>query len=580
MALTDLASQILDFTRIVTNADSLTPGKPLRVDILPGVMPSLPSVSDVAKLSLSNAQITQGQLSGTVVGTITGNIVGDITGALRVLPHDVKIKVTPSITRNGAAWVAPMANPSPLSFAFLLVPTISAESLASVPTHYEITLDVELTLSTNAGFAGSQPASESTTVNRSFVVPVDVPSIEIPSVLLMGRHKSFNLSENGDAGWLLVLVRAGSVLKSAGDVVRTFNTLMQTLRDLQSVLGWAGGLGLFIRALQDAVDIINKAPSVFFFVAGAREMGDFDDEGSSWLIIGTTGTTVSFYSQGNFNADFSWGDDERTRITLPDLGIEAGLPISIGVGRHRKDALPDWDTDAGDTMNDHVESVKFEPLKDQPSVSTPPAPQLSPLLSVKLGDGAAAGLESVVTVIARDPVMKLPLDAVVAIDSLGTVGRTNQPIRVTLRGAHHTAFVRQLIGYADASIDFTLPRLVVSGTITDTAGNQIPNLVIGRPVDVIVHAVDARTGEKVSASVHINSPAAPHEPAEQPPGSGKTTSHPVTNVPFRYTFTARAQPGPGGQTVLIPPTATLEAPDYEPITLDVTAGLRGRTGKT
>lgn len=289
---------------------------------------------------------------------------------------------------------------------------------------------------------------------------------------------------------------------------------------------------------------------------------------------GTTGTTVSFYSQGNFNADFGWGNDERTTVTLPDLGIEAGLAISIGVGREKKKSLPDWSTDAGDGMNDAVESAKFE-LPNQPFVSTPPAPQLSPLLSVKLGDGAAAGIESVVTVIARDPVMRLPLDAVVSIDGLGIVGRTNQPIRVTLGGVHHTAVVSQLLGYADASVTFILLPRLVNGWLTDVEGNQLRNLVIGHPMDVIVHAVDAQTGAKVSASVHINGPTSPRGLAEQPPGSGKTTLHPVTNVPFRYTFIATAERGPGGQTVLIPPTAMLVSLDYEPLALDV-AGVPAR----
>jgi hypothetical protein len=63
MALADLASQILDFTRIVTNADTIAPGKPFRVDVIPGVAPALPSVSDVAGLAFSNARIDQGSWS-------------------------------------------------------------------------------------------------------------------------------------------------------------------------------------------------------------------------------------------------------------------------------------------------------------------------------------------------------------------------------------------------------------------------------------------------------------------------------------------------------------------------------------
>lgn len=452
MALADLASQILDFTRIVTNADTIAPGKPFRVDVIPGVAPALPSV---------NARIDQGQLvATTLTGTIAGNIVGGLTGALRVLPHTATVKVTTTITRDGQAWIAPTAQPSPFSFAFLLVPRISAESLASVPTHYEIDVAIDVTVSTNTDFAGTTPPAEEVTASRTFTIPIDVPSLEIPAVLLLGRHARFAPHDQDKAGWLLVLVRGGSILKSAGDVVRTFSALMQTIRDLQSVLGWGGALAGFTGALEDAVEFINTAPTIFFYAAGARDIGDFDGEASSSLLIGTAGTRVSFYSQGGFNEGPNF-NEEHTVFTLADRGVNG---VSTGVGWDHRDDLGNthWDTDAGENMNDGIESLHFEP-PEQPTLTTPQQPTLLPVLTVKVGVGEPGRRNMPVTVIARDPVLELPLDGTVAIDSLGTVGRTNQPIELTLHGRNHIAYVSGLTaGYSDASVQFTL-GLVVEG---------------------------------------------------------------------------------------------------------------------
>src|ERR1051326_26745 len=98
MALDALANQILDFSRIVTNADSLAPGKPFRIDFLPGALPAIPSVGDLTA-TLTNVKLDQAKLVNTTVpADIVGNIVGTLTGALNVLPGDLSITITPSIT--------------------------------------------------------------------------------------------------------------------------------------------------------------------------------------------------------------------------------------------------------------------------------------------------------------------------------------------------------------------------------------------------------------------------------------------------------------------------------------------------
>ena len=94
-------------------------------------------------------------------------------------------------------------------------------------------------------------------------------ALQIPALLLLGKHANFATYDGDDAGSLFVMVRASSPLRELGTVVSTLNHLMGLFEDLKSVLDFGSD---FIDALREAATSIGTASTVYFSVDNAPDL--------------------------------------------------------------------------------------------------------------------------------------------------------------------------------------------------------------------------------------------------------------------------------------------------------------------
>lgn len=343
--LSDVAREILSATRVVTDAAGASPGKPVNVAVLPGFGPQAP---------------TNFNLSGTLGGTVGGAISGVLSAVVNAVTIQVKYTITSDGAHQPPKSVAapPLDKPTdfsalnPLNVAFLLEPPLSDDTVLGTPITYTIQVDVSVDVEGNTVKTGDPGAIP------PIKVSVVMPALGIPAVFLLAKHANLKAFDGDDPGQLLVMVRASSPLRDLGTLIATWNALMNTLSTLQDVLGWAAAFGDVTGALGLVVTAVNTIPTVFLSVGNAHDFGDFGDlegEGSSALLIGVTGTQVTLfndqdYSQGGIN-------DEHSLFTVTDIGAPKG--IATGIGISNLPTFGNWDTDAGESMNDAAESAMF-----------------------------------------------------------------------------------------------------------------------------------------------------------------------------------------------------------------------------
>ncbi|MEU5438210.1 hypothetical protein AB0G73_33290 [Streptomyces sp. NPDC020719] len=89
-----LAQQIIDLTRVVTDADSARPGKPVSVQVLPGFVPSLPVSSTLDDVRLVS-----------VPGSVNP-IEAKLTGTLDTLVNAVSLTVSYEVKRGDGSPAA------------------------------------------------------------------------------------------------------------------------------------------------------------------------------------------------------------------------------------------------------------------------------------------------------------------------------------------------------------------------------------------------------------------------------------------------------------------------------------------
>ena len=348
----DIAHQIADATRVVTDASDAAPGKLVHVDVIPGFSPAIPSTS-----TLTGTLGALGALSGTLntlVDSIRIGVKITVTQDGRSAVPGTDFIATPAFANTGsscdAATIDPMtgqlkAPSDPLSLAFLLRPTIGEDINIGQPS-LDYVIDINLCVNV-----------EGVTVNKDIQIPVSLPPLPIPAILLLSKHANFQAF--GDDGWLFVMVQAGSPVQSLDQVIATLNSIARILRGLESLLNFASN---FIETLSLAAKAISTIPSVFFHQGGfVSDMdsavgSDIDDEASASLIIGLatntlTGdpTAVSFFSDTGFDTE-----DNYVTFTVTEL-----VPGSIvGVHKQINFAGVSWDKGSGE-INNAIESFRF-----------------------------------------------------------------------------------------------------------------------------------------------------------------------------------------------------------------------------
>ena len=221
--LTDLATQIIGLTKIVSDAKQAVAGKPISVSVIPGYSPSLPSAFN---------------LTGTLGSGALGNVLQPLTGVLVPLITSVQITVKYVVKRDGTPLTAaefstnpplPSAGTHPLDVEFLLAPPIGEDIGRTKPANYVIEVHVDVTLDGHSAGTGSNPLK----------IPISVPAIGIPAILLLAQHSK---SDSDFPGQVLCMVRPASPLVSLDKVVSTLNTLADTLDTVKDLIGLVGAL--------------------------------------------------------------------------------------------------------------------------------------------------------------------------------------------------------------------------------------------------------------------------------------------------------------------------------------------------
>jgi hypothetical protein len=362
-----IAQQILDLTRVVTDADAAQPGKPVRVSVLPGF-----SAAPTVSTNFDNVTLT-GTLAGTIKGTLdtfVEAIVFKVSVGVRKDVGDAGQGGTPAEKGVGHDFIATpdvgvnLAG-DPLDIAFFLKPPVGEDTVFNEPARYAI--DVTLSVKTEL---------LSAPVTKIITVPVAVPAVEIPALVLLGSADGFATYDGDGAASLLVMVKASSALRDLGAVVATLNSLMGLARTLESLLVFGG---LFIKALSDAADIISRAPTVYFSVGNAPVLDDngLDIEGviSSLLLIGVHDgsnvqlpdgdgnvptvpgvTQVTLYSDEGFDKDGI--DEEHTTFSVEEQ-VFGGFHTGVGLLRIESFSNMKWASDPGEDMDGATSSVRW-----------------------------------------------------------------------------------------------------------------------------------------------------------------------------------------------------------------------------
>lgn len=233
-SLQDLANEIVNATRVMTDGPLSQPGQLLHVSVIPGFSPVVSATE-----------------------TLTGGTLGSVTGALAVDKVDIAIsyavKKADGIMDADVGTVArtpaaPMTGSDVLDVAFLLQPPVGENTRFTLPSRYHVIVTV------NVSVEGIQ-------ATRSIDIPVSVPALQIPAIAVLGRHAMTGMGisnfavpvYDGDSpNWLLVMVRAGSPAQNLGQLVSIINELMEVIQTLQAVLDFTGDFATHPQMAADA----------------------------------------------------------------------------------------------------------------------------------------------------------------------------------------------------------------------------------------------------------------------------------------------------------------------------------------
>jgi hypothetical protein len=296
----DLADQLLEQTRVVTNGPVLGPQEPLRVDVVPGGAAGDLPLNDVLSL-----------VSGT---------------ALDVL----HIKVSYEVLRNGMPVAAadmltvptPDAVQSPkglLSAAFLLMPKIKLVKASQLlPSGLPLTLPVldhklVVTLEVTSHSGQLQKLHQRLVEVPFTVATVEVPLPVPPAICICAQDANFKGSK------FLVMLPPGSP-ETVSQIVSSYNSVLDAITALDAVLHLAA---LVVKPLQKVVDVLANIP-LPYVTTDARvqdfdDYNDFDDEMSSFLMVGPTGFGVTFNDTANPGAWDDFFTNEIKAYTMIDI---------------------------------------------------------------------------------------------------------------------------------------------------------------------------------------------------------------------------------------------------------------------
>lgn len=292
----DLATQMLEQTRVVTNAPLLPPNEPLRVEVIPG--------------GGAGAQLTNDLLNA--LGTTPNEALRiDVDYEIRrgdeVLPASgyVRLPVVAAETVNPDHG----ALTDLLSVAFLLPPRVrlvnrpvTGPPPPAVLPALDHRLVVTITVRSTATVLTPAPS-------RRIEVPFTVPTIEVGLPLPGGIcicSENANLGVSSGESLVMLAPGAPATISQAAE---SYNQLISTINSLEAVFGAAAVL---LKPLQLVVDALGSIPepevTTDEWVKDFDDFGDwdgFDDEMRSFLLVAPTDWAIEFSDTANIG---DWDD--------------------------------------------------------------------------------------------------------------------------------------------------------------------------------------------------------------------------------------------------------------------------------
>jgi hypothetical protein len=328
--LTALTAQILALTQVEWDPKYPKPGEAIEVRVIPGFAAFLPP-------NLSGNLPTGGNLLlSALVNDIDFTVKYDVTKADGSAgPGHVVKPLSPGL----------LPNSDPLEALVTILPPFVDELAVADALTLHLNVHVTVTI-------------EGISKSGDVVIPIPIPPVPVPAVLLMSKDADHK-------GELVLLVRTGSALSSAGQIVSTLNSIIQVANSVRDIVDMA----TLLTPLHSAVDTITTASSLAGGVAagGISDLEDYDEmdnEISSWLLIGLKGTRVEFWNSSDFDGPLI-GETHKTTVTLGELsgtvpGTSTMVPLGIGVDEQKNLSSKPWDdSDGNDDMNDDIVSVRF-----------------------------------------------------------------------------------------------------------------------------------------------------------------------------------------------------------------------------
>lgn len=304
----ELAKQVLEQTRIVSNGPVLAADEALRVDVIPGGGAGAQPANEALSLALGATNpLAALHIDVTYELRRDGKKLTERTAAVTTGEY-LQVPTVTSGTTTTAQGL--------LSVAFLVAPKVRLVKAGSPPQIraglpvLDHALVVRITV--------SSPRLQDPPPTREVEIPFTVATIEVP--LPMPPAVCICASDadlNGEK--YLIMLPPGSP-SSVSQIVQVYNTVLDGLKALESVLLLISSV---LKPLELVVSTLAKVPTPYV-TTGARvqdfdDFNDFDDEMSSVLIVGPTGVGVKFSDTANPGDWDDLGDNSMRSYRVIDL---------------------------------------------------------------------------------------------------------------------------------------------------------------------------------------------------------------------------------------------------------------------
>jgi len=381
-----VAQQVVDLTRVVSDASRAVPGRAVTVEVIPGVLSAVPSISQLLQSALeagkaldpaqpvepgavgaeivstelpmvdetfSDLQITppgglpttlNGTLGVTPTGDLKQTLLAAVDGVVSTVSDILEISVGYSVVdadgkplRFEHDFTVLNAVENPLGASVLIRPSFVDDTLLAPADEFQIVVHVVVRVRLPALAGGAHVEAE-----KTVRIPVVLPAVRVPAVLLVAANRDFGLDDERVA----VILRQQSPHRVVSDLMQGLNDVMDVLGGLRALLPFVpivGGLTVLAQVLATTPRIYNA----FGDVPDLESYGDLRSTHGAMLLFGVAGTQVTFFDDTDY-------EDWTLDVVVPATNVSA-LSVPLGMVFHP--SLYDfWQTSDG---NKSPESLKW-----------------------------------------------------------------------------------------------------------------------------------------------------------------------------------------------------------------------------